>query len=108
MSVALGIRVQVRSVYVPERSRPEAGAYFFAYTVVITNEGDRTWQLRSRWWRIRDGEGRIEEVKGPGVVGEMPTLPPGQSFQYQVHISNGGPSVSSSIPRGSHSRGSKG
>jgi ApaG protein len=74
--------VQVRSSYVPERSAPAAGQYFFAYRVRISNEGDETVQLVSRHWVISDGEGRVEHVRGPGVVGEQPVLAPGQSFEY--------------------------
>lgn len=77
-----GIRVQVRPQYLPEHSNPEAGQYLFAYHVRITNGGDRTAQLVSRHWIITDGAGQVQEVKGPGVVGEQPTLKPGQTFEY--------------------------
>lgn len=77
-----GIRVRVRSRYVPERSSPEEDAWFFAYTVQIVNESEQTVQLRSRHWIITDANGRTEEVKGPGVVGAQPVLEPGGSFEY--------------------------
>ncbi len=77
-----GIRIQVSSVYVPERSSPEEKYYFFAYHVKITNVGDRTAQLLSREWIITNADGQVETVKGPGVVGEQPVLAPGQSFEY--------------------------
>jgi ApaG protein len=77
-----GIRVMVHAVYVPEQSSPAANRYVFAYTVVIANEGAAPAQLRTRHWIITDGKGTIEEVKGPGVVGETPRLLPGQRFRY--------------------------
>jgi ApaG protein len=81
-AVTLGVRVTVRSEYLPHRSSPEERRYVFAYTVVIANEGGERVQLRSRHWVITDGRGRIEEVRGRGVVGEQPLLDPGESFQY--------------------------
>ena len=77
-----GIRVRVAPVYVPERSAPEGGRFFFAYRVRITNTGDETVQLMRRHWIITDGHGHTEEVEGPGVVGETPVLPPGTTFEY--------------------------
>jgi ApaG protein len=77
-----GIRVAVRSQYVAERSRPESGEFFFAYTILIENRSRERVQLISRHWIITDAEGRQEEVRGPGVVGEQPVLDPGESFQY--------------------------
>ena len=84
MSNALtdGIRVTVRSFYVPEQSAPRAKRYVFAYTVKITNEGKVTAQLRTRHWIITDGDGNVEEVRGDGVVGAQPTLKAGQHFEY--------------------------
>jgi ApaG protein len=81
-AVTRGIRVRVRSMYVPERSTPEHGDYFFAYTVRIANEGEETAQLVSRRWVITNGDGRVEIVEGPGVVGEQPVLTPGTFFEY--------------------------
>jgi ApaG protein len=84
MSNALtdGIRVTVKSVYVPEQSAPLAQRYVFAYTVRIANEGAEPAQLRTRHWIITDASGKIEEVKGPGVVGHQPLLRPGEHFEY--------------------------
>ena len=77
-----GIRIEVESSYLPERSSPAESLYFFAYTVRISNKGSETAQLISREWIITDLEGRVERVQGPGVVGEQPVLNPGESFQY--------------------------
>jgi len=77
-----GVHVSVESVYVPERSDPEHGYYFFAYQVRIANVGDEVVQLVSRHWIITDANGREDHVRGPGVVGETPVLKPGQSFTY--------------------------
>jgi ApaG protein len=77
-----GIRIEVQSLFVPERSDPDNGEWFYAYRVRIANEGEATAQLLSRHWVIIDGSGRVEEVRGPGVVGEQPVLRPGQSFEY--------------------------
>jgi ApaG protein len=77
-----GIRVNVQSHYVAEQSSPRDDRYVFAYTITISNESERTAQLRTRHWIITDGRGTVEEVRGDGVVGEQPRLQPGQSFQY--------------------------
>jgi ApaG protein len=77
-----GIKVEVESSYVSERSAPEVGHYFFAYRVRISNLGTETAQLISRRWVITDGDGNQEVVEGPGVVGEQPELAPGRSFEY--------------------------
>jgi len=77
-----GIRVQAQPTYIPERSSPAEGSYFFAYRIRISNRGDQTVQLLRRHWFITDGHGRVEEVEGPGVVGETPVLAPGASFEY--------------------------
>jgi ApaG protein len=81
-AITNGIRVTVSSAYVAGQSAPKARRYVFAYTVRITNEGSETAQLRSRHWIITDGNGKIEQVRGPGVVGEQPTLRPGEHFEY--------------------------
>jgi ApaG protein len=81
-AVTKGIRVHVESRYDPTRSRPDQSQWFFLYTVRITNEGSVTTQLISRHWIITDATGHIEEVRGPGVVGEQPVLGTGQSFEY--------------------------
>lgn len=77
-----GIRVAVKAVYVPEQSLPRQHRYVFAYTVRITNEGRSAAQLVNRHWVITHGTGRVEEVRGPGVVGAQPRLEPGQHFEY--------------------------
>jgi ApaG protein len=77
-----GVRIQVRSFYVPEKSEPAGGQYFFAYRVRISNVGADTVQLISRKWIISGPEGELSRVEGPGVVGEQPVLPPGGSFEY--------------------------
>lgn len=76
------VSVRVVSTYVPERSAPEHNHWFFMYHVVISNGGNETVQLISRHWVITDANGQVEEVKGPGVVGEQPKLGPGESFDY--------------------------
>ena len=76
-----GIRVEVSARYSPDHSRP-GNQWFFLYTVTISNEGEDTVQLVSRRWIITDGAGEVEEVEGPGVVGEQPVLEPGDSYQY--------------------------
>ncbi|MCA9542165.1 MAG: Co2+/Mg2+ efflux protein ApaG [Myxococcales bacterium] len=81
-AVTRGVRVKVRSAYVPDRSDPDEDFYFFAYRVVIDNEGTVPVKLISRHWIITDGTGHAEEVKGPGVVGEQPLLAPGESYAY--------------------------
>jgi ApaG protein len=77
-----GVRVEVESAYVPERSSPPESQYFFAYRIRISNVGEETVQLISRHWVISDGNGNMEHVRGPGVVGEQPVLEPGESFEY--------------------------
>ena len=79
-AVTRGIKVHVESEYAPERSQPSKNEWFFLYTITIANEGQDTVQLLSRHWIITDGSGHVEEVRGPGVVGQQPTLEPGQSF----------------------------
>ena len=81
-AITRGIEVRVESRYVPEQSDPDRGGWLFAYTVRIANKGDETVQLISRHWIITDGNGNVEEVRGPGVVGAQPVLRPGESFEY--------------------------
>jgi len=77
-----GVRVQVRSQFDPNRSNPAASQWFFLYTVTIENLAEETVQLLTRHWIITDGNGHVEEVRGPGVVGEQPILAPGEAFEY--------------------------
>ena len=72
----------MRHRYMPEQSTPTSERFAFAYTVTISNEGEQPVQLRTRHWVITDGSGRVEEVKGEGVVGEKPVIEPSKSFQY--------------------------
>jgi ApaG protein len=81
-AVTHNVRVSVRARFVPERSNPGDNEWFFAYTIEIANESDRTVQLLSRHWIITDADGKVEEVRGPGVVGQQPILGPGQKFEY--------------------------
>ncbi|WP_417519468.1 Co2+/Mg2+ efflux protein ApaG [Minwuia sp.] len=82
VAVTDGISVHVKPVFLPRQSDPGAGQYVWAYEITINNHSDQTVQLLNRHWRITDGNGRIEEVQGPGVVGKQPVLSPGQSFSY--------------------------
>ncbi len=81
-TVTRGIRVEVESEYISERSEPREHYFFFAYHVRITNVGAEPAQLLSREWIITDGDGNAQRVVGPGVVGEQPLLGPGQVFEY--------------------------
>ena len=76
------IKIVVKPQYVPERSDPVRTYYVFAYHITITNLGKHTFQLLSRYWHITDGQGNVEDIHGPGVVGKTPTLQPGESFEY--------------------------
>ena len=77
-----GLRIQVWSRYSAEHSDPQHGQWFFLYTIRIANIGDQTVQLMTRRWTITDATGRVEQVHGPGVVGEQPLLEPGDDFEY--------------------------
>jgi ApaG protein len=81
-TVTRKVEVTVTPHFVPERSSPGDGYFFWAYTIDITNLGPETVQLKTRHWCITDALGRLQEVKGPGVVGEEPLLKPGDSFEY--------------------------
>ena len=81
-AVTRDISVTVLPRFVAEESAPDQNRYFFAYTVEITNSGSERVQLRSRYWKIIDGRGQMQEVRGAGVVGEQPTLGPGETFSY--------------------------
>ena len=76
------IRVAVKPAYLDDQSDPEDDRYVWSYTVTIENRGAEPVQLLSRYWSIVDGTGRIQEVRGPGVVGAQPVIAPGESFQY--------------------------
>ncbi len=81
-AVTRGVRIEVKTEYDPSRSFPEHNRWFYLYTVEICNDGSETVQLVSRHWIITDATGHVEEVKGPGVVGESPVLEEGESFEY--------------------------
>jgi ApaG protein len=76
------IRITVKPQFLEGHSRPDEGHFVWAYTIKIENLGQETVTLRTRYWKITDARGRIQEVRGAGVVGEQPTLQPGQSFEY--------------------------
>ena len=77
-----GIKVTVRPMFLEEQSEPVENHYVWAYHVTIENLGERTVQLVNRYWRITDAKGIVQEVRGPGVVGEQPVLEPGAAFEY--------------------------
>src|SRR5258708_28676667 len=76
------IKVTVKPFYLEDQSSPTDNHYVWAYHVRIENHGGETVQLRRRHWRITDGLGPVQEVRGPGVVGEQPVLAPGESYRY--------------------------
>ena len=81
-AVTRQIAVNVTPRFMPERSSSEKSYFFWSYTIEITNQGDQTVQLKTRHWKITDAYGRLQEVKGAGVVGEEPVLEPGASYEY--------------------------
>lgn len=76
------IDVSVTSRYLPEQSQAEHNRFAFAYTVTLHNRGQQAAKLLSRHWLITDGDGRVQEVRGPGVVGQQPRLEPGAQYTY--------------------------
>ena len=74
--------MRVHARYSPEHSDPERSNWFFLYTIRVVNEGSQAVQLLSRHWIITDATGKVEEVRGPGVVGAQPHLEPNESFEY--------------------------
>jgi len=81
-AASAAIHIEAVSEYVEAESDPAAGRYLFAYTITIVNGGDAPAQLLNRHWQITDGNGAVEEVQGPGVVGRQPRLEPGEAFRY--------------------------
>jgi ApaG protein len=81
-AVTRNIEVVVVPRFVADRSSPENNYFFWAYTISITNNGSETVQLKTRFWRITDANGRRQEVRGAGVVGEEPLLKAGEAFEY--------------------------
>lgn len=76
------VQVTVTPIYLEDQSAPDENHYVWAYRVEIANQGTETVQLVARYWRITDSTGSVEEVRGPGVVGEQPVLSPGETFEY--------------------------
>jgi ApaG protein len=76
------ISVVVQTRFLAEQSAPDAGRYVFSYTIRIANDGSVAARLISRHWIITDANGKVEEVRGDGVVGEQPWLRPGEDFHY--------------------------
>jgi len=76
------ISVSSKVMYIHAQSEPSANRFVFAYTITLTNEGELSAQLLDRHWIITDSAGKIQEVKGAGVIGETPVLKPGGSFTY--------------------------
>lgn len=76
------IQVEVVPAYVPERSDPENNQYFYSYKIRITNLGDVSCKVIHRHWKIKDGNGKVYEVQGSGVIGEQPMLAPGENYEY--------------------------
>ncbi len=81
-AVTDGVRVRVEPEFVDEQSSPEEGYFFWSYTVEISNDSKVAVELRSRLWQITDADGRREEVRGAGVVGQTPKIEPGETFTY--------------------------
>ncbi len=81
-AITRDIRVSVRAFFLTDQSEPERAHFVWAYRVTIANTGRETVQLLKRTWRITDGQGRMQQVHGAGVVGEQPVLDPGESFEY--------------------------
>ncbi len=76
------IRIEVETAYLDEQSDPRERRYVFSYTITIRNEGTVPARLMTRHWVITDANGKVQEVRGDGVVGEQPHLKPGQGFRY--------------------------
>jgi ApaG protein len=82
VAVTGDLTVRVAVSYLPEQSAPDQARWFWSYHVRIENRGETTVQLLERYWRIVDGRGNVHEVRGQGVVGEMPVITPGESYDY--------------------------
>ncbi|WP_119420834.1 Co2+/Mg2+ efflux protein ApaG [Desertibaculum subflavum] len=81
-TITRGIAVSVEPSFLQDESKPQERYFMWAYRVRIENNGTETVQLRARYWRITDAGGRVQEVRGEGVVGEQPVLAPGKAFEY--------------------------
>ena len=82
VAVSGDLTVRVAVSFLPEQSAPDQGRWFWSYHVRIENNGEETVKLLERYWRIVDGRGNVHEVRGQGVVGEMPVITPGDSYDY--------------------------
>ena len=80
--VTRGVKIIVRPQYLDGQSKPDEGHFVWAYTITIENHGRETVTLRTRYWKITDAHGHVQEVRGAGVVGEQPTLKPGDTYSY--------------------------
>ena len=80
--ITRGVKIIVRPQYLDGQSNPDEGHFVWAYTITIENHGRETVTLRTRYWKITDANGQVQEVRGAGVVGKQPTLTPGDSFSY--------------------------
>lgn len=80
--ITRGIKITVLPAYMEDRSQPEQGQYVWSYTITLENHGRETVTLRTRYWKITDALGKVQEVHGAGVVGEQPTLKPGDTYKY--------------------------
>jgi len=76
------IRITVKPMYLEDQSEPSENRYLWAYKIIIDNLGNETVQLLTRYWKITDANGRVQEVRGDGVVGEQPVIPPGKTYEY--------------------------
>jgi len=76
------IRIAVEPNFLEEQSEPEESRYLWSYRVTIENQSQLSVQLLSRYWRITDARGRVREVRGEGVIGEQPVIPPGRAYEY--------------------------
>ncbi|MEM9278528.1 MAG: Co2+/Mg2+ efflux protein ApaG [Pseudomonadota bacterium] len=91
-AITRGISVTAMPVYIDERSNPEKSQYFWAYRIIVDNQSSDTVQLISRYWKIVDSDGRVEEVQGDGVVGLQPVIEAGEDFSYTSGCPLGTPS----------------
>lgn len=82
LPVSGDIKIDVQTRYLPEHQIEAEHKFAFAYKISISNQGNEEMQLLNRYWLITDGNGKQTEVKGPGVIGEQPHIPPGISYQY--------------------------
>lgn len=82
MSNEYPVRVKVSTRYIPDHSAPDEQRFVFAYDIIVRNEGSEPVQLLTRHWIITDGDGKTQEVRGEGVVGEQPVIPPGTEYRY--------------------------